>query len=451
MTVTTREQPHLPLHILTRNGTIPHNTVRLPNKTGLDAARLATSGNSNMPITASGLASRLLVAATTTALTACTMTPPPADPTSKADTDMVRVLTVYRKLGALPLATLTVEQARMQPTPGRAAMAVQQQTQGNSNKLLVAKVYDTTITGAAGPLSTRIYDPRVGAGTVLAKPAPVILYFHGGGWVTGDLDTYDASSRALAAGTGAIVVSVAYRLAPEARFPAAQDDADNAYDWLLTNAGTIGGDPKRIALAGESAGGNLAIDTAIWARDSHLPAPVAELLIYPVVGTDLDTPSYRETANAIPLNKAAIQWYVGHTTTGPADLADKRLDVIGEADLHGLPAITIVSAEIDPLRSEAEMLATRLQAAGVDVQQETFPGVTHDFFGMGSVIAQAKLAETYASTRLSAAFVLPVMPGTSKPASVHHRRHIANRRADPTRASSWTDQEELEPHAVPSP
>lgn len=374
-----------------------------------------------MPIAASRIASCLLVATAATALAACATAPPPADPTGKADTDMVRVLAAYQKLGAMPVAALSVEQARLQPTPGRAAMAVQQQTQGNSDKLPVAKVYDTTVMGAAGPLPARIYDPRIGI--ALAKPAPVILYFHGGGWVTGDLDTDDASDRALAAGTGAIVVSVAYRLAPEARFPAAQDDADKAYNWLLTNAGTIGGDPKRIALAGECAGGNLAIDTAIWARDSHLPAPVAQLLIYPVVGTDLDTASYRETMNAIPLNKAAIEWYVAHTTNGSADLADKRLDVIGKADLHGLPPTTIVLGEIDPLRSEGETLAAKLQAAGFDVQQQTFPGVTHEFFGMGSVVTQAKLAETYAEIRLSAAFVLPVTPGTYAPAPVHHRRH----------------------------
>lgn len=306
-----------------------------------------------MPIAASRLTSLLFAATATTAMAACTTTPPPADPTGKADIYMVRVLAAYQKLGAMPVATLTVEQARTQPTPGQAAMAVQQQTQGNSDKLPVAKVYDTTVMGAAGLLPARIYDPRIGI--ALAKPAPVILYFHGCGWVTGDLDTYDASDRALAVGTGTIVVSVGYRLAPEAKFPAAQDDADKAYNWLLTNAGTIGADPKRIALAGESAGGNLAIDTAIWARDSHLPAPVAQLLVYPVVGTDLNTPSYMETADAIPLNKAAIEWYVAHTTNGPTDLADKRLNVIGEADLHGLPPTTIVSAEIDPLRSEGEI------------------------------------------------------------------------------------------------
>ena len=154
--------------------------------------------------------------------------------------------------------------------------------------------------------------------------------------MTGTLDTYDASDRALANSMGAIVLSVAYRLRPENHFPAAEDDADASYRWLLKNAGSIGGDPKQIALAGKSAGSNLAIDTAIWARDQHLQAPVDELLVYPVVGTDLMTVSYNETTKAVPLNRAAIEWYVDHFTRGPADLKDPRLNVIGAANLHGL-------------------------------------------------------------------------------------------------------------------
>ena len=331
---------------------------------------------------------------------------------------MVRVLTAYQQLGAKPVTELTVAEARTQPTPGQAATAVQQQMTGSGAPTPIAKVYDTTVTGAAGPLPARVYDPR----TDTTRPAPVIVYFHGGGWVTGDLNTYDASDRVLATGTGAIVVSVQYRLGPEDRFPAAQDDADKAYNWAVLNASTIGGDPKRIAVAGESAGGNLAIDTAIWARDTHLPMPVAELLVYPVAGTELTTPSYMETTNAIPLNKAAIEWYVQHFTNGPSDLTDKRLNVVGEADLHGLPPTTIVSAEIDPLRSEGEALAAKMQAAGVDVQQRTFPGVTHEFFGMGAVVAQAKTAEDFATGRLKTAFVLPAaMP--AQPVVVKHHRH----------------------------
>ena len=342
---------------------------------------------------------RSLIAVAAMALLAgCQTAPTVPDPTGKADADMLRVLTALQASGAKPVALLTVEQARAQPTPGDAATTVAV-SMGMPARMPVARVADIQVAGAAGMLPARVYDPQMSRGA-----APVILYFHGGGWVTGTLDTYDASDRALANSTGAIVLSVAYRLGPENRFPAAQDDADASYTWLLRNAGSIGGDPNRIALAGESAGGNLAIDTAIWARDRHLPAPVHQLLVYPVAGTDLTTPSYNETTNAVPLNRTAIEWYVGHFTTGPADLKDPRLDVVGAADLHGLPPTTIVSAEIDPLHSEGEMLAQKLASAGVPVAQRTFPGVTHEFFGMGAVVDQAKQAEDFATTRLKSSF-----------------------------------------------
>ena len=341
-------------------------------------------------------------------LAGCQATSPPPDPTGRASADMTRVLAAFQASGAQPITGLTVAQARAQPTPGDAAGQVAVQM-GQPAKQPVAEVTDIQIQGATGPLTARLYNPKVARG-----PAPVILYFHGGGWVTGTLDTYDASDRELANGTGAMVVSVAYRLAPEARFPAAQDDADASYAWLVNNAATIGGDPRRIALAGESAGGNLAIDTAIWARDKHLPAPVHELLVYPVAGTDLTTPSYQETTKAVPLNRAAIEWYVGNFVNSPIDLKDSRLNVVGAANLAGLPPTTIVLAEIDPLRSEGEALTDKLRAAGVPVEQRTFPSVTHEFFGMGGAVAQAKMAEDFASTRLKAAFT--AVPASTAPA-----------------------------------
>jgi acetyl esterase len=361
--------------------------------------------------------SHSLAAAAVAALAGCQAAPMPPDPTGRADADMLRVLTAFQASGAKPITGLTVEQARSQPTPGDAAATVAQQM-GVPAKQPVAKVTDIMVDGAAGPIPARVYDPQMSHG-----PAPVILYFHGGGWVTGNLDTYDASDRELANGTGAIVVSVQYRLGPENKFPASQDDADKSYNWLLKNAGSIGADPKQVALAGESAGGNLAIDTAIWARDTHLPMPVHELLVYPVAGTDTSTPSYKETTNAVPLNRAAIQWYVEHYTTGLADLKDSRLNVVGSADLHGLPPTTIVSAEIDPLRSEGEALAQKLQAAGVQVQQRTFPGVTHEFFGMGAVVGQAKQAEDFAAMRLKASFNQPATP--PQPGRHTARRHAS--------------------------
>ena len=360
---------------------------------------------------------RPMIAVTVVGLLAgCQMAPMPPDPTGRANADMLRVLTSFQASGAKPVQTLTVEQARAQPTPGDAATTVAVQM-GLPAKMPVARVTDIQVAGATGMLPARVYDPQTSRG-----PAPVILYFHGGGWATGTLDTYDASDRALANSTGAIVLSVAYRLAPENRFPAAQDDANASYAWLLKNAGSIGGDPKQIALAGESAGGNLAIDTALWARDQHLPAPVHALLVYPVVGTDLKTLSYNETTKAVPLNRAAIEWYVSHFTNGSADLKDPRLNVVGAADLHGLPPTTIVSAEIDPLRSEGEMLAQKLSAAGVPVAQQTFPGVTHEFFGMGAVVGQAKQAEDFAAMRLKASFTPQAIATPPAPRRAAHAR-----------------------------
>ncbi len=355
----------------------------------------------------------VLAAASLLALAGCQTASMPPDPTGRADADMLRVLTALQASGAKPLTGLTVEQARAQPGIDDAAASVARQ-EVKPTQPHVAHVYDTQVQGAAGPLAARVYDPRAVTG-----PAPVILFFHGGGWVFGNLDTEDATDRVLANSTGAIVLSVAYRLAPEAKFPAAQDDAAAAYAWLVHNAASIGGNPRALAVAGESAGGNLAIDTAIWARDHHARAPIHELLIYPVVGTDLHTPSYDQNVQAVPLNRAAMAWFFAHTTNSPADLQDPRLNVVGAANLHGLPPTTIVSADIDPLHSENEALAQKLTEAGVDTQQRTFPGVTHEFFGMGAVVGQAKQAETFAAGRLLTSF----SQAPAAPAPKHHRRH----------------------------
>ena len=228
---------------------------------------------------------------------------------------------------------------------------------------------------------------------------PLIVYWHGG-WVIADLDTYDASARALAAESGAMVLSAHYRQAPEHRFPAAHEDGVTAWRWAAANARRLGADPARMAVAGESAGGNLAIDTAIAARDARLPMPVHMALIYPVAGTDTNTPSYRENTAAVPLSRAGILWFVERVTNSLADLQDPRLDVVGRADLRGRPPATIVTAELDPLRSDGELLAQRLAAAGVPVDQRTWPGVTHEFFGMAPAVASATEAQAWVGERL---------------------------------------------------
>jgi acetyl esterase/lipase len=320
------------------------------------------------------------------------------DALARADADMKAVLAAHQQMGAKPIATLTPSQARNQPTPADAVKRVLQQKGEKAPQPSVRKV-DLKYAAAAGEQPMRIYTPtNATAGAAL----PVIVYFHGGGWVIADLDTYDASAAALSAQANAIVMSAEYRHAPEHKFPAAHEDAVAAYRWALSNAARHGGDPAKIAVAGESAGGNLAANVAIAARDGNLQKPVAMLLVYPVAGTDMNTPSYRENANARPLDKAAMQWFVKNATD-PSDAEDPRLNLVA-ANLKGLPPATIITAEIDPLRSEGEQLAKKLKSAGVPVTYRNYDGVTHEFFGMAAAVADAKDAQALAARQLQQAF-----------------------------------------------
>ena len=357
------------------------------------------------------------LAAFTAALLAGCATPPQGMVKAPASPDMTALLTAYAELKPRPVASLTPEQARMQPTIADAVKRLQTQRGMSTAPMPVAEVRDITIQGADGSLPTRLYKP-----VVSGEPQPLILYFHGGGWVIADYDVYDASARALASKTGAMVLSVNYRRGPESRFPAAVDDAIASYKWVLANAIVLGGDVRRVALAGESAGGNLAIDVAIAARDQNLQMPVAQLLVYPVAGTDLTTPSMVDSADAKPLSKADIEWFVKYYTRGPADLKDPRLDVLGQADLHGLPPTTIVMAQIDPLRSGGELLADKLRTAGVDTVSQVYPGTTHEFFGTGAVVAEAREAEDLGASRLKQALAAAQPAAAPAPVATPHRR-----------------------------
>lgn len=253
---------------------------------------------------------------------------------------------------------------------------------------------DISVTGAAGSLPATVFTP-VGA----RLPLPVILYFHGGGWVIADRKVYAGGARGLARNSQAIVVSVDYRRAPEAPFPAQHDDALAAYRWLLSNAATIGADASRIAFAGESAGGNLAVATAMQARDAGLPLPRHIVSVYPIAGSDLNTPSYQDTSNGPTLNRALMAWFFRYVPRAPADLMDPRINLVG-ANLQGLPPVTIVAAQVDPLRSEGEQLAQRLAASGVAVERREWEGSAHEFFGADAVIRDAAEAQQWAGGRL---------------------------------------------------
>jgi len=322
----------------------------------------------------------------------------PKDPFAAADSDMKKVLEELDVLGIRPITTLSPEEARKQPTPADAVKKLVEK-KPNPSAVPAIKVDSRKIAGAAGQVDARIYVPE----TEAKKPLPVVVYFHGGGFVIGSLDAYDASARALADKASAIVVSADYRRGPEHKFPAAHDDAFAAYEWARKNAASLGGDPKRVAVAGESAGGNLAAGVSLKAREKGSVMPAHQLLVYPIAQTNMNTESYHEWEFAKPLNKASMAWFFEKYTRSPDDLRDPRLNLVG-ADLKGLPPTTIILAEIDPLRSEGATLADKLKEAGVKVDKKVYEGVTHEFFGMGAVVGDAREAVDFAGERLSDTF-----------------------------------------------
>lgn len=321
------------------------------------------------------------------------------DPVARAEIDMARVLEELKALGTEPIEDLTPEEARRQPSPADAVSSLMAKY-GISDPDDDVRSKDMRYPGAEGDLAVRVYRPAVDG----PSPSPMVVYYPGGGWVLSDLDDYDASARALCSRTGAIVLAFETRRAPEDKFPAAHDDAVAAYRWALENAEALGGSPDRVAVAGESAGGNLAIHVAVAARDREIVPPVHLALIYPLAGVDMTTPSFRINEFARPVNKATIGWYLGHALFGVDQKDDPRLDLVGHADLSGLPSVTILTAEIDPLRSEGRDLAEKLRESGVAVNAVDFEGVAHGFFGMGAIVRHARTAQELVARDLSAAF-----------------------------------------------
>ena len=323
------------------------------------------------------------------------------------DGDMEKVLEALAELNPQPIETLTPEEARRQPTPADGAMAVLRRRGMDKMSDLNIATRDFTIPGPAGAIQARLYGPETDGPT--DKRLPVVVYFHGGGWVFADLDVYDSTPRGIARFGNCIVVSCHYRQAPENKFPAAHEDAFAAYRWVLENAQAFGGDADKIAVMGESAGGNLALNVSITARDEGVKPPVYQVLVYPVAGADMNTPSYLEHEHAKPLNKAMMEWFVRHALEQPAQARDPRIDLVN-ADLSNLPDATIINAEIDPLCSEGEQLAQRLEQAGSEVRHHTFKGVTHEFFGMGLVVKDAAAAQTMAAHNLARAWGTAILP-----------------------------------------
>ena len=317
---------------------------------------------------------------------------------AKAAPDMQAVLDAQQGLGAKPIEKLSPAEARRQPSPADGVKVVMKNRGMNTAPDPAVATQDQSY-GPDPMQKVRIYKPVAAKS---AKGLPVIVYFHGGGWVIADLATYDATPRLLSKQLDAVVVSVEYRHAPEAKFPAQHEDAAAAYSWTLKNAAALGGDPAHLALAGESAGGNLAVATAIYARDNNLPLPRHILAVYPIANSSPDLASRKDSGAAKPLNEPMLRWFTHYYIRSPNDPQDPRLNLVA-ANLKGLPPTTIVNAQIDPLRSDGETLAAAMRAAGVQVAQRTFAGVTHEFFGMGKVVGGALDAENYAVGRLKPA------------------------------------------------
>jgi acetyl esterase len=292
--------------------------------------------------------------------------------------------------GAPPLSSMSPRQARQ----GFRAMF---QAFGGTPQT-VAKSEDRAIPGPAGEIGVRVYTPE-GKG-----PFPALMFFHGGGWVVGDLDTHDPLCRALTNGARCVTVAVDYRLAPEHKFPAAADDCYAASQWVARNASEIGVNPAHLALGGDSAGGNLAAAVSLMARD-HKDLHVGyQLLMYPALDASLQTKSMADFAEGYLLTRADMVWFWGHYLRADADRSNPYACPAAAKDLSGLPPAMVITAEFDPLGDEGEAYARRLQEAHVRVALKRYEGVTHGFMSMATIVDQGRKAIDDAASHLRAAF-----------------------------------------------
>jgi acetyl esterase len=287
--------------------------------------------------------------------------------------------------------SVTPEQARAQ----RRASAIPRRDDG------LASIDQYVISGSAGPIGARIYRPH---GT---PPSPVVVYLHGGGWVVGDLDTHDATTSALAARSGCVVVSVDYRLAPEHPFPAGLEDCYDALAHVAANGDGLGVDPSRLAVAGDSAGANLAAALCLVARERGGPSIAFQLLVYPATDHFGDWPSYLEVGDGSHgLSIELLHWFSAHYLPNRDDAADWRASPVRAGDLSGLAHALVMTAEYDPLRDEGEAYAMGMAQAGVASTVHRYPGAVHGFFALGdTAVRQAGLDEAAAALRAAFALV----------------------------------------------
>ena len=316
-----------------------------------------------------------------------TRVPDEADPPTRA------LLEWVNEAAPPPLHGMTPEDARRAFDERRARVDL--------DPVSVARLEDLAFAGPGGPVPVRLYGPRPAGGA----PLPLLVYFHGGGFVIGNLESHDSLCRRLANGAECLVAAVDYRLAPEHPFPAAAEDAAAALDWAADGAAALGADSERVAVAGDSAGGTLAAFAARHTRDRGAPALRAQVLVYPGLDPANRHSSTSAFADVFPIDKAMLAWFYGHYFGGRAAPGDDPRAAPGlAADLAGLAPATILTAGLDPLRDEGAAYAERLRAAGVAAEYFCYKGTIHGFLGMGKALPHAEQAIERACAALRAAF-----------------------------------------------
>lgn len=291
------------------------------------------------------------------------------------DPDAQQVLDLIKAAGRPPFNTLSPDEARGFFNAGRTVMQPEPPE--------VAEVRDLAAPGPNGDVPLRLYR---GSGTQAGAVLPCLVYYHGGGWVLGDLDSHDQACRAIANAAGCCVIAVDYRLAPEVRFPGAISDSAAATRWIIENAGPLSIDPGRIAVGGDSAGGNIAAVMALMARDGYLPGVCFQLLIYPVTDMGMGHESYQRVTEGYPLVASTMKWFIDHYLPAPSDVADWRASPLRAASLAGTAPAMVVTCAHDPLCDEGVEYARRLDREGVPVTHLHFNDQMHGFLTMGKFI-----------------------------------------------------------------